>query len=97
MLEVARQLIRAPHILLLDDPTAGVDPALQVKLANLLHDLHQAGTTVVVVEHNLTFLFDLADSIVVLQNGGLLAEGTPEAVRRDPVVVSAYLGTEHET
>lgn len=96
MLEVARQLNRAPSILLLDEPTAGVDPALQVKLARLLHDLHKAGTTVIVVEHNLTFLFDLADRIVVLQNGGLLAEGEPEAVRRDPAVVSAYLGTEHE-
>ena len=96
MLEVARQLIRAPRILLLDEPTAGVDPSLQVRLTGLLRDLHEAGTTLIVVEHNLTFLFDLADRIVVLQNGGLLAEGEPEAVRRDPVVVSAYLGSENE-
>ena len=96
MLEVARQLNRTPRILLLDEPTAGVDPALQVKLASLLHELHQDGTTVIVVEHNLTFLFDLADRIVVLQNGGLLAEGEPEEIRRDPVVIAAYLGAEHE-
>lgn len=96
MLEIARQLNRDPEILLLDEPTAGVDPTLQVKLASLLAELHAEGATLIVVEHNLTFLFDLADSIVVLQNGELLAEGEPAAVRRDPAVVAAYLGADHE-
>ncbi|AGI71045.1 putative branched-chain-amino-acid ABC-transporter ATP-binding component [Octadecabacter arcticus 238] len=97
MLEVARQLNRNPRILLLDEPTAGVDPNLQVKLAEILTQLHAEGTTLIVVEHNLAFLLNLADRIVVLQNGALLAEGDPDSIRRDPAVISAYLGAEHET
>lgn len=97
MLEVARQLNRDPRILLLDEPTAGVDPTLQVKLAKILAELHEEGRTLIVVEHNLAFLLNLADSIVVLQNGALLAKGDPDSIRRDPVVISAYLGADHET
>lgn len=96
MLEVARQLVRKPKVFLLDEPTAGVDPTLQQKLAALLSDLHAAGTTLIVVEHNLAFLLNLAASVVVLQNGGLLAEGTPEEIRSNPDVVAAYLGADHE-
>ena len=97
MLEVARQLNLDPRVLMLDEPTAGVDPNLQVKLAEILKQLHSYGTTLIVVEHNLAFLLNLADSIVVLQNGALLAEGDPAAIRRDPAVISAYLGAEHGT
>ncbi|MFY0635874.1 MAG: ABC transporter ATP-binding protein [Vannielia sp.] len=96
MLEVARQLVREPQILLLDEPTAGVDPTLQGKLSAILAELHAAGTTLIVVEHNLGFLMQLADSIVVLQNGALLAKGTPDEIRSDPEVIAAYLGADHE-
>ncbi|WP_372803676.1 ABC transporter ATP-binding protein [Paracoccus seriniphilus] len=96
MLEVARQLVRDPRILLLDEPTAGVDPTLQGKLSEILADLHADGTTLIVVEHNLGFLMSLADSVVVLQNGALLAKGTPDDIRRDPHVIAAYLGADHE-
>ncbi|ARU02501.1 branched-chain amino acid transport system ATP-binding protein/branched-chain amino acid transport system permease protein [Loktanella sp. PT4BL] len=97
MLEVARQLNRDPSILLLDEPTAGVDPNLQVKLSEILVQLHADGTTLIVVEHNLAFLLNIADSVVVLQNGALLAEGDPDSIRHDPAVISAYLGADHET
>jgi branched-chain amino acid transport system ATP-binding protein len=96
MLEVGRQLVRKPRILLLDEPTAGVDPVLQQRLSDLLAGLHAGGTTLIVVEHNLAFLMNLADSIVVLQGGALLAQGAPDAIRRDPAVISAYLGADHE-
>lgn len=92
MLEVARQLVRDPVILLLDEPTAGVHPGLQERLAALLKDLHRDGMTLVVVEHNLHFLLALADHVLVLADGQLLAQGPPAAVRADPVVISAYLG-----
>ena len=95
MLEVARQLVREPRILLLDEPTAGVDPTLQTRLAALLRDLHAQGTTLVVVEHNLHFLLGLADAVVVLQNGRLLAEGSPAEIRSNAGVIAAYLGAEH--
>lgn len=95
MLEVARQLVRKPRILLLDEPTAGVDPSLQKKLSRILVDLHKEGTTLIVVEHNLHFLLQIADSVVVLQNGELLSQGTPQEIRADENVISAYLGAEH--
>ena len=95
MLEVARQLVRDPKILLLDEPTAGVDPSLQSKLSDILVGLHEEGTTLIVVEHNLHFLLRIADSIVVLQNGELLAQGSPQAIKSDEKVVAAYLGADH--
>ncbi|MFV0492571.1 MAG: ABC transporter ATP-binding protein [Pseudorhodobacter sp.] len=95
MLEVARQLVRNPRILLLDEPTAGVDPSLQAKLSAILVDLHAEGCTLVVVEHNLHFLLQIADSVVVLQNGELLSHGTPEQIKSDEKVIAAYLGADH--
>ena len=92
MLEVARQLVRKPVMLLLDEPTAGVHPGLQERLAGLLKDLHGNGMTLVVVEHNLQFLLALADHVLVLADGELIAQGTPGDIRTDPLVVSAYLG-----
>ena len=94
MLEVARQLVREPTLLLLDEPTAGVDPGLQKRLGELLAELHGEGVTLIVVEHNLHFLLGLADRIAVLHRGELLAEGTPEEIRTDQRVISAYLGTD---
>lgn len=95
MLEVARQLVRDPKILLLDEPTAGVDPSLQAKLSRILVDLHREGRTLVVVEHNLHFLLQIADSVVVLQNGELLSKGTPSEIKSDEKVIAAYLGADH--
>jgi ABC-type branched-subunit amino acid transport system ATPase component len=92
MLEVARQLIRQPTILLLDEPTAGVSPRLQSRLADLLRGLHADGLTVLVVEHNLGFLLDLVQHVVVMVKGSVLTEGDPDAIRRDPRVINAYLG-----
>lgn len=95
MLEVARQLIRHPKILLLDEPTAGVDPRLQGRLSELLRSLHADGLTVLVVEHNLGFLLNLVDHVIVMVRGRVLTEGDPDAIRRDPEVINAYLGREN--
>jgi len=92
MLEVARQLMREPKILLLDEPTAGVTPTLQVRLSETLQDLHAHGLTVIVVEHNLGFLLNLVKRVVVMVGGTVLTQGDPEAIRSDPEVVNAYLG-----
>lgn len=92
MLEVARQLMRRPKILLLDEPTAGVTPLLQVRLAGMLRSLHADGLTVLVVEHNLGFLLDLVDHVVVMVGGSVLTEGDPDSIRTNPDVINAYLG-----
>ncbi|MDC0384702.1 ABC transporter ATP-binding protein [bacterium] len=95
MLEVARQLVRNPVMLLLDEPTAGVNPVLQQRLATLLEELHSEGMTLVVVEHNLHFLLALAEQVLVLTHGELLTEGPPADIRTDAAVISAYLGDDH--
>lgn len=92
MLEVARQLMRDPKILLLDEPTAGVTPTLQVRLTEALKQLHAGGLTVIVVEHNLGFLLNLVERVVVMVKGRVLAEGEPGSIRSDPEVINAYLG-----
>lgn len=96
MMEVARQLLTKPHLLLLDEPTAGVSPQLQQRLAELITTTHQQGVTVVVVEHNLRFLLDLVERVVCLAAGTVIADGTPDEIRRDPQVLAAYLGKEAE-
>lgn len=92
MLEVARQLMREPKVLLLDEPTAGVTPSLQIRLAETLRTLHARGLTVIIVEHNLRFLLELVERVVVMVNGSVLTQGDPETVRSDPDVINAYLG-----
>lgn len=92
MLEVARQVIREPKILLLDEPTAGVTPSLQARLADTLRSLPERGFTVVIVEHNLGFLLNLVERVVVMVRGGVLAEGDPDTIRADTEVIKAYLG-----
>ncbi|MFP3914735.1 MAG: ABC transporter ATP-binding protein [Actinomycetota bacterium] len=92
MLEVARQLFTGPRLLLLDEPTAGVAPHLQTTLGDLIRSVHADGVAVVVVEHNLGFLLELVDRVICLANGRVIADGTPEQIRRDPQVVAAYLG-----
>ncbi len=92
MLEVARQLIRRPKILLLDEPTAGVTPTLQTHLAETLKGLRDRGLTIIVVEHNLAFLLNLVEHVVVMVHGSVLTQGDPDAIRSDPEVVNAYLG-----
>jgi branched-chain amino acid transport system ATP-binding protein len=92
LLEVARHLIRQPTYLLLDEPTAGVSPALQTRLSDLLREIRSDGTTLICVEHNMKFLRELADHVVVLDTGEVIAAGNPDVVFNDQRVIDAYLG-----
>jgi branched-chain amino acid transport system permease protein len=90
--EIARALAARPKLLLLDEPTAGMNPAETLELADQIKSLHRHGLTVLLIEHKLDVVVSLADKVVVLDHGEKIAEGAPDAVRRDEEVIRAYLG-----
>ena len=92
LLDVARCLAADPAILILDEPAAGLSEPELARLAALLRDLNRSGMTILLIEHHLDFLFGLVGSVTVLDHGEVIFDGSPEAARRAPQVVEAYLG-----
>ncbi len=90
--EIARALASRPGILLLDEPTAGMNPAETLELAEQIKSLHELGLTILIIEHKLDVVTKLASNVIVLDHGEKIAEGTPDHVRRDEHVLTAYLG-----
>lgn len=90
--EIARALASRPGILLLDEPTAGMNPAETLELAEQIKSLHAMGLTILIIEHKLDVVTALADKVIVLDHGEKIAEGRPDEVRRNEQVLTAYLG-----
>lgn len=92
--EIARALMTRPSILLLDEPAAGMNESETRELASLITAIRDAGTDIVLIEHDMDLLMSVSDRIVVLDHGEVIASGTPDEVRREPAVLEAYLGSD---
>jgi branched-chain amino acid transport system ATP-binding protein len=94
LLEVVRALMAQPRLLLLDEPAAGLNDAETAELAGLLRAVRDAGISVVVVEHNMSLVMGVADQVIVLDAGSVVASGTPRAIQQGERVIAAYVGSE---
>jgi ABC-type branched-subunit amino acid transport system ATPase component len=96
LLEMARALMVEPELVMLDEPMAGVNPALKQSLLGHVKSLREDGMTVLFVEHDMDMVRDISDWVLVMAQGRIIAEGPPESVMADQRVVDAYLGAHHD-
>ncbi len=92
LMEFASVLMSEPRLIMLDEPAGGVNPALLEKIVDRIRRLNGDGITFLIVEHNMDVVMNLSHSVVVMAHGEVLTQDTPEAVRRNPIVLDAYLG-----
>jgi ABC-type branched-subunit amino acid transport system ATPase component len=97
LLEMARALMVEPELVMLDEPMAGVNPALKQSLLGHVKSLREDGMTVLFVEHDMDMVRDISDWVIVMAQGRIISEGPPDSVMSDQRVIDAYLGAHHDT
>ena len=92
LLELAAALMADPEIVMLDEPAGGLNPVMIAKVAGHVKELNARGVTFLIIEHNMGFVMNLCDPVIVMHRGTVIARGSPNAIRDDPIVLDAYLG-----
>jgi ABC-type branched-subunit amino acid transport system ATPase component/ABC-type branched-subunit amino acid transport system permease subunit len=96
LVELAQVLMLDPKLILLDEPAGGINPTLVERMAEMIRELNQRGTTFLIVEHNMPFVLGLCDPVLVLAQGSCICGGAPDEIQRDPRVLDAYLGEDFQ-
>jgi branched-chain amino acid transport system ATP-binding protein/neutral amino acid transport system ATP-binding protein len=92
LVELVRTILNPHSLLMLDEPVAGVNPKIRSEIAEILLKLKEQGETILLIEHDMTFVLKIADEIIVMDEGKVIAEGKPEEIKNNPKVLEAYLG-----
>ena len=92
LVELARTILNSHKLLMLDEPVGGVNPKLRKEIAKILLNLKAQGETILLIEHDMNFTLNIADKVIVMDEGKVIAEGKPEQIKTNPRVLEAYLG-----